>query len=193
MVKACLRGWGASKQSYSCLGSWVNRLGKFTGPDSILMQTQSTRPKAHWVGRYKWLDNHLQPSADTNLVYSCLLVIHEAERRRLSSLWTSHFLLREWNVHDAAAFTRKLWWTVSIRFSPVSWKMSPELQIWVWSGVMNGMSPQVLLYLCIITALKCGLCSLQHSLEINFSALVSNATSGDSHHNRQHLSLSADK
>lgn len=91
MVKAYLRGWGASKQSYSCLGSWVNRLGKFTGPVSILMQTQSTRPKAHWVGRYKWLDNHPQPSTDINLVYSCLLMVCKVEPWRLSSLWTSHF------------------------------------------------------------------------------------------------------
>lgn len=52
-VGACRRGWEAPKERYSCLGSRVNRLGKFTGPDSIFMQMQNTRAKAQWVGRYK--------------------------------------------------------------------------------------------------------------------------------------------
>lgn len=73
---ACLRGWGASKQRYSCLRSRVNRLGKFTGPDSIFMQMQNRRLKAQWVGRYKWLDDHLQLSGDTDLAHSCHLCIH---------------------------------------------------------------------------------------------------------------------
>lgn len=73
---ACLRGWGASKQRYSCLRSRVNRLGKFTGPDSIFMQMQNRRLKAQWVGRYKWLDDHLQLSRDTDLAHSCHLCIH---------------------------------------------------------------------------------------------------------------------
>lgn len=132
MVKACLRGWGASKQSYSCLGSWVNRLGKFTGPDSILMQTWSTRPKAQWVGRYKWRDNHLQPSTDTNLVYSCLLVIHGAGPRRLRSLWTSHFPLQQRNIHDEVTEWHSLSHLNKYEIQLVSWKMLPIVLCEIW-------------------------------------------------------------
>lgn len=83
--RACLRGRRASKQSYSCLRSRVNRLGKFTGPDSIFMQMQNRRLKAQWDGRYKWLDDHLQPSSNTDLAHSCHLCIYR-------DVWTSHFL-----------------------------------------------------------------------------------------------------
>lgn len=135
MVKACLRGWGASKQSYSCLGSWVNRLGKFTGPVSILMQTQSTRPKAHWVGRYKWLDNHLQPSTDTNLVYSCLLVVW---------VYSERLTLRE-RCSLQLQSSDKQYWVLSHETCCLCSR--------VWRSVMNGI-PSIRLFVCKSSTLK---------------------------------------
>lgn len=84
-VGACLRGWGASKQSYSCLGSRVNRLGKFTGPDSIFMQMLNWGAKTQWVGRYKWLT-----------IICSLPEIPTWPTAAISAstgkVWTSHFL-----------------------------------------------------------------------------------------------------
>lgn len=176
MVKACLRGWGASKQSYSCLGSWVNRLGKFTGPASILMQTQSTRPKAHWVGRYKWLDNHLQPFTDTDLVHSCLL-IRVAEWQRRSLLWTSHFT--RWERERLHADVSEL----HIHLLSCLMKLVADTTDVSWSSAMNGMSS---ISLFVVKAAH-EVCSRRCSLKMNAQAFSEYCDLHDSRLNGAHL------